>query len=328
VAAVTPAPPPVVSSPCGSGVVLASVSSRSAVPLSAAEECALKAKDEFKECATCPAMVVIPAGSFTMGSPKDEEGREDDEGPQHQVTIAKPFAAGKFHVTVAEFSAFVAETGYDAGSKCWIWTKAEKWEETAGRSFRDPGYAQSGNHPAACLSWNDAKAYATWLSRKTGKSYRLLSEAEWEYAARGRTAPGSYPRYFYRDSEGDMCRFGNGADQAAKRKVPGSGGWTVFSCNDGYAYTSPVGSFAANPFGLYDMLGNAWQWVEDCYYHSYAGAPTDGSPSTTDDCGRRVVRGGSWYTIPRYLRSATRSGSNPGIRDGNGGIRLARTVTP
>ncbi|MGO9004561.1 MAG: SUMF1/EgtB/PvdO family nonheme iron enzyme [Beijerinckiaceae bacterium] len=315
-------PPPVVTGPCG-GAVLASLGSRAAAPLSAREECALKPKDEFKECANCPPMVVVPPGSFTMGSPASEPGRFDNEGPQHVVSFAKPFAVGKFQVTRDEFAAFVNETGYDSGSPCWTFA-----EGRSNRSWRNPGFAQTGSHPATCLSWNDAQAYAAWLATKTGKTYRLLSEAEWEYVARGQTQPGKYPRYFFGDDEKDMCRYGNGADQTAKEKVPGAQGWTVVPCNDGYAYTSPVGSFQPNAFGLYDMAGNVLQWVEDCSADTYQGAPTNGSAMTTGDCSRRVLRGGSWIINPQFLRAAGRIGNSPDHRSNDVGFRLARTLNP
>jgi formylglycine-generating enzyme required for sulfatase activity len=296
------------------------------VPLSPERERSLKPKDVFQECDNCPEMVVVPAGSFTMGSPKNETGRLDNEGPQRIVKIAKPFAVGKFHVTVDQFAAFVMETGYDAGSKCYAF-EGGRWLEKEGRSWRDPGFAQAGAHPAVCLSWNDAKAYADWLAGKTGKTYRLLTEAEWEYAARARTEPGTYPRYSFRNDEKDLCRYGNGADQSTK-SLPGTKDWTFAPCNDGYAYTSPVGSFAANGFALYDMQGNASQWTADCWHDSYAGAPSDGTAWTAGDCGRRVVRGGSWNDSPLYLRSAVRGGDATVNRSNNVGFRLARTLNP
>ena len=178
VAPVPSAPPPAAApakltlppDPCG-GAATVSSPSRCAAPLTATQERGLKPKDTFRECDNCPEMVVVPAGSFTMGSPEREGGRFPNEGPQHVVTIGRPFAVGKLHVTVDQFAGFVRETQYQA-RKCW----------------RNPGFAQDGSHPAVCLSWDDAKAYADWLAKKTGKPYRLLSEAEFEYAARGRTS--------------------------------------------------------------------------------------------------------------------------------------------
>jgi formylglycine-generating enzyme required for sulfatase activity len=279
-------------------------------PLSLERERVLKPKDSFKECAQCPEMVVVPAGNFTMGSPDSETGHGKDEGPQHTVTIGKPFAVGKFHVTVDQFAAFVATTGYDAGSEC----RDVYNYQAEGRSWRNPGFPQAGSHPAVCLNWNDAKAYVDWLARTTGKPYRFLTEAEWEYAARARTQPGAYPRYSFGDDEKDLCRYGNDAN--------------VASCDDGYAYTSPVGSFAANGFGLYDMQGNALQWTADCYHDSYNGAPSDGSAWTAGGCSSRVARGGSWYLGPAYLRAAGRDGTAPDVRYNGYGFRVARTLTP
>ncbi|MGP0057872.1 MAG: SUMF1/EgtB/PvdO family nonheme iron enzyme [Beijerinckiaceae bacterium] len=309
--AVAVPPPPAVTGPCG-GVVLASLGSRAAAPLSAQEECALKPKDEFKECATCPPMVVVPSGSFTMGSPASEPQRFDDEGPQHVVTIAKALAVGKFAVTRDEFAAFVNETGYDAGSKCWVFENSS-WSAKAGFSWRDPGFTQTGMHPAVCLNWNDAKAYATWLSNRTGKSYRLLSESEWEYAARaGTTTPfwwGSSIAPSQANYDGNYT-YNNGPKGEYRQK------------------TVPVDSFAANPFGLYNVHGNVWQWIEDCYHDSYAGAPVNGTAITTGDCKCRVLRGGSWVLNPGYLRAAFRSRSNPDGRINGLGFRLARTLSP
>jgi formylglycine-generating enzyme required for sulfatase activity len=166
-------------------------------------------------------MVVVPAGAFTMGSPASEQGRNDDEGPQHVVTIGKAFAVGKLHVTVEQFDAFVRETRYEASSKCWTF-EGGKWEERAGRSWRNPGFTQGRTHPLVCVSWNDAKAYVDWTAKKTGKPYRLLTEAEWEYAARGQTSPGTYPRFWFGNDAKAFCQNGNGADQKAQDSIEGA----------------------------------------------------------------------------------------------------------
>lgn len=290
-----------------------------ATPLPPERERALKPKDVFRECDKCPEMTVVPAGSFAMGSPANEPGRSNWEEPQHAVTIGKPFAVGKFLVTVDQFAAFVTETGYDAGSKCHI-LEDGKWEDKEGSSWRNPGIAQTGSHPALCLSWDDATAYAAWLAKKTGKRYRLLTDAEWEYAARaGTTTP-----YFFGNAEKDLCQHANGADQAAKSKLTAN--WAVAPCNDGYEFTSPVGAFPPNGFGLHDMAGNAFQWVEDCWHENYQGAPSDGSAWTSSDCSRHVLRGGSWASSPKFLRSAYRVGFRSDNRDNLNGFRLARTL--
>jgi len=248
----------------------------------------LKAKDIFKECAECPDMVVVPAGRFTMGSPQSERGRDIDEGPQHDVTIAQPFAAGRFAVTFDEWDACLAGGGCN--------------DHRPG----DQGWGR-GRRPVLNLSWDDAAAYADWLTQKTGKRYRLLTEAEYEYAARA----GSTAAYYW----GDAIGKGNA-------NCDGCGSqWDNIQ-------TAPVGSFAANPFGLYDMAGNAWQWLQDCYHENYNGAPADGAAWTGDDCGRRVIRGGSWISVPPVLRSAGRFWNIANSRGNLLGFRVGRTLTP
>jgi formylglycine-generating enzyme required for sulfatase activity len=322
---VAPIASTVSSGSCGSAPFAVSLSSRSAKPLSAAEECALKPKDVFRECENCPDMVVVPAGSFMMGSPPGDGNRRDDEGPQQMVTFAKPFAVGRVHVTVDQYAAFVGETGY------YPWNACEKWPGSREHngSWRDPGFAQEGSHPVVCVSWDDAKAYAEWMSKKTGKPYRLLKEEEFEYAARGRASPGAYSRFWFGDNDRDICRYANSFDQKAQAT------WTIYQswrpaslapCNDGYAYTSPAGRYEPNAFGLYDMAGNAWQWTEDCYTHNYApAAPSFGSgPSCL-----HVVRGGYFGDPPAELRAAARHSAGASRPAGYEiGFRVARTLIP
>ncbi len=304
-----PTPPRPAVGPCG-GVTLASLSTRTAAPLSRGEECALQAKSEFKECEACPTMIVVPMGSFTMGSPEGEEGGGSVDGPQHVVKIAQPFAVGKFQVTRDEFLAFVSATGYDAGSKCSVWPEGI---ETAGRSFRNPGFSQRGDHPAACLNWNDAQAYVAWVSKTTGKSYRLLSESEWEYSARGGTTTpfwwGSSISTSQANYNGTPTYYGGKKGEDRQKTVP-------------------VDSFTPNPFGLYQMHGNVQQWVEDCNHDNYTGAPGDGSAWTSGDCSRRVLRGGSWGSYPWVVRAASRYWASPDGRNNDVGLRVARTLTP
>jgi formylglycine-generating enzyme required for sulfatase activity len=308
--------------PCGGAV--ATIAPRLPQALSATEECTLKPGDIFKECDKCPEMVVVPPAldSFTMGSQAIEAGHEDDEGPQHSVTIPKKFAVGKFHITVDQFSAFVKETKYDAGSRCSIYENGEWRRDQAGRSWRIPGFPQTPSQPVVCINWKDADAYVRWLSRKTSRIYRLLTEAEREYAARAGTAT----RYFFGDDEKDECRYGNGGDQTARSYVPGASNWASPSCSDGYAYTAPVGHFSPNAFGLYDMLGNAWTWVQDCYHENYTGAPSDGSAWEPEECDRRALRGGSWRDPLTNLRSASRGKQLPATRLIHVGFRVARTL--
>jgi formylglycine-generating enzyme required for sulfatase activity len=323
VVAVVPPVPPRPADPCGALSV--SLSARRATPLCESEERALRPKDAFKECDRCPEMVVVPAGLFMMGSPPSESGRRDNESPQHEVRIKESIAVGRFHVTVEQFAVFVAETNYDAGSNCRTFEDG-KWAERQGRSWRNPGFPQEGSHPAVCVSWNDAELYLKWLARKTGQAYRLLTEPEWEYAARAQTKPTSYPRYWFGNAEMELCRFGNGADQTIKTGTGGVAGWSVAPCSDGYAFTSPVGHFPANGFGLYDMLGDAWQWTEDCYHDNYSGAPATGEAWMGTDCKSHVRRGGAWRDPPRDLRSAHRNGSASEVRDSGIGFRVARAI--
>jgi formylglycine-generating enzyme required for sulfatase activity len=265
----------------------------------------------------------VPAGMFAMGSPESEPARDDSEGPLHQVTIGKPFALGRVEVTVDQFAAFVDETGHDMGASCDTWQDG-KWEMRAGPTWRNPGFPQSGTHPATCISWGDAKAYVAWLSRKTGKAYRFPTEAEWEYAARA----GAATRFHFGDDAKAYCGYGNGADQAAFAGVPGATGWSVLECNDGYGYTAPVGRYAPNAFGLHDTHGNLFEWVEDCWNDSYAGAPTDGAAWVSGDCGIRVQRGGAWGYPPDYLRVAVRGRQGADYRYVNAGLRVARAIGP
>ena len=240
----------------------------------------------FRDCEECPEMVVVPAGSFMMGSPESEEGRDYDEGPVHRVTIGRAFAVGVYEVTFGEWDACVS------GGGC-------------GHRPGDQGWGR-GRRPVINVSGRDAQGYLAWLSGKTGEEYRFLSESEWEYVARA----GTRTRYWWGD--------GIGRNRA--------------SCNIcGSRYgrrTAPVGSFPANAFGLHDVHGNVWEWVEDCWNHDYHGAPADGSAWESGNCSWGVLRGGSWNSIlPGYLRSASRGWGISGRRPYNG-FRVARTLTP
>ena len=275
----------------------------------------------FRDCdgRWCPELVVVAGGTYRMGSPPGEEGRDDDEGPVHRVRIAEPFAVGLYEVTRGEWRRFVEETGHSMGDACQTYESGE-WEERSGRGWRNPGFSQTERHPVVCVNWEDARAYVRWLTRKTGERYRLLSESEWEYVARAGTSTARY----WGEGERGQCRHGNGADASAKRKYST---WTVASCDDGHVHTSPAGSYAKNGFGLHDVHGNVWEWVEDCWHDGYAGASGDGSAWTSGgDCSRRVVRGGSWIVAPRFMRSALRGGYSAGVRGFNVGFRVARTL--
>jgi formylglycine-generating enzyme required for sulfatase activity len=253
-----------------------------------------------RPCPTCPEMLVVPAGDVMMGSPEAERGRSDPEGPQHRVTIAKPFAIGKFSITRGEFAAFVQETNYKTEEGCEVWT-GSGWQHQPDRSWRSPGFDQDDRHPVVCVDWHDAKEFTAWLSKKVGKTYRLLTEAEREYAARANTA----------------TRYSFGDDSAALSEHA----W--YSANSGGA-THPVGEKKPNAFGLLDMQGNAWAWCEDAWHPSYQGAPNDGSAWLTGGAPSRVLRGGSWFRDAASLRSAFRVSFRPDSRYSDTGFRVAR----
>jgi formylglycine-generating enzyme required for sulfatase activity len=270
----------------------------------------LKPKQAFKDCPGCPEMVLVPSGRFMMGSPASEEGRFNSEGPQHSVTIADPFAVGKFALTRAEFEAFVKAAKHPMSESCYTMNGTEL-KEAKGKSFRDPGFAQADNHPAVCVSWDDAKAYVAWLSKTTAKDYRLLTEAEREYVARaGTTTP--YPW---------------GASVAAEqanydaRNTTGGGG------GEWRKKTLAVDSFRPNAFGLHQMHGNVFEWTEDCWNATYQGAPADGSAWVTGECGRRVLKGGSWFGPAKFVRSAGRVWNYTGVRSSLNGVRVARSLS-
>ncbi len=266
-------------------------------------------RDRLKDGSEGPEMVVIPAGTFRMG---DIQGvGNKDEKPVHHVKIARPFALMVTELTVGEFEKFVKQTNYkiqaESGTGCYIWT-GSVWKIDTARSWRNPGFPQSARQPVVCVNWDDAVAYAEWLSAQTGKRYRLPSEAEWEYAVRA-NEPSAY---WWGDEMKEGMANCKGCD----------GRW-------GGKQTSPVGSFTANPFGLFDTAGNVWEWTQDCWHKKYENAPDDGrawEKGAGGDCGLRVLRGGSWYSEPRYLRSSFRFRNFTGSRSYNVGFRLAQDL--
>ena len=273
-------------------------------------------------------MVLIPAGEFVMGSPDSEEGRDSDEGPQHRVRIAQPFYMATCEVTVGQFRRFVEATGYRTDAEkgvqslqdgktggytvgsdgTWGW-----WEDA---SWRNPGFAQTDDHPVVLVSWNDARAFCAWLSRTEGREYRLPTEAEWEYACRA----GTETEYWWGDEMDRTGRVANVADRSAKRTYPE---WEIMEMDDGSVHTAPVGSYRANGFGLRDMIGNVWEWCEDVWHEGYAGAPTDGSAWVSGGKAEyRVLRGGSWGNDPGGCRSALRGRLGPDNRSVSFGLRV------
>ena len=281
--------------PCGeSAASLASLPSRAPQVLSRTEECALKPNDVFKECTGCPEMVVVSAGTFTMGSPADEEGRQTDENPQHVVKFARQFAVGLFALTFDEWDACVRDGG------CNSWRPI------------DQGWGR-GRRPVINISWHDAKAYVAWLSKKTARNYRLLTEAEREYVTRaGATTPFWWGGSILAGQANYNARYTYGSGVTGEYR----------------ARTMPVDSFEPNRWGLFQVHGNVWEWVEDCYQDNYRGSPSDGLPRILGECSRRVLRGGSWDRKPSYLRSAARLGWASSVRDNSFGMRVARTLAP
>nr|VFJ47801.1 MAG: Formylglycine-generating enzyme, required for sulfatase activity, contains SUMF1/FGE domain [Candidatus Kentron sp. FM]VFJ48841.1 MAG: Formylglycine-generating enzyme, required for sulfatase activity, contains SUMF1/FGE domain [Candidatus Kentron sp. FM]VFK15415.1 MAG: Formylglycine-generating enzyme, required for sulfatase activity, contains SUMF1/FGE domain [Candidatus Kentron sp. FM] len=277
-------------------------------------------RDRLKDGSLGPSMIVIPAGKFLMGSPEGEAGRFDQEGPQHEVIFANPFALGRGAVMVGEFRAFVEATDYrtqaEEGKGCFVWNRDEgKWERRKDCNWQSPGFQQDDHHPVVGITWNDAMEYVAWLREQTGENYRLPSEAEWEYAARaGTTTPFSTGECIHTDQANYDGSRDDYADCGASTGV-----WRE--------KTVPVGSLPANPWGLHEVHGNVDEWTADCWHGNYRDAPTDGSAwdkGNRGDCSWRVVRGGGWVDEPGGLRSAFRLGGNPDFAFSSIGFRLAR----
>ncbi|MCY4745994.1 formylglycine-generating enzyme family protein [Pelomonas sp. UHG3] len=282
----------------------------------------------LKDCEDCPTLVALPSGSFVMGSPAGEQGRRRNEGPQRRVSIAYRLAVGQYEVTKAEFARFVSASGYQPeqqpGEGCHV-LDGKTWGTSRQHGWRNPGYATTDAHPVSCVSWHDAQAYLAWLNRLVpGKGYRLLSEAEWEYAARA----GHGGRYAWGDDEGltEACAHANGMDITGKAQISGVT-WAANACSDGAAFPVAGPVYRPNAFGLYNMAGNVWEWVQDVDHADYTDAPTDGSAWTVGgDPAFRVTRGGAWFSYPAGLRSAYRSKSEPDFRGGGVGFRIARPL--
>lgn len=254
----------------------------------------------FIDCDFCPEMVILPAGEFVQGSDKVESGHLDEK-PQHTVKLARNFAVAKTETTFAQWDACVAD------GKC---PKAD-----------DAGFGR-GKFPAVNISWPEAKAYTQWLSAKTGKPYRLLSESEFEYAARG----GTKTAWFWGEDKKKACEHANLHDETGKEAHPNYV-WSHVLCSDGAAENTEVARYKPNPFGLYDMLGNVREWVEDCHQTGYAGAPDDGSVRKHEGkCDKRVVRGGAWLDGASTARSAYRYSEVEEMRNHQTGFRVARDL--
>jgi formylglycine-generating enzyme required for sulfatase activity len=273
----------------------------------------------LRDCPTCPQMTVLPTGNFRQGADDSPTTTTSDfEKPRHAVVIAYTLAMANRDVTVGDFREFVAATQRDMRG-CDVYDG--QWRHKTKASWADPGFEQSDAHPVTCISWNDAVAYAEWLSAKTGHRYRLPSASEWEYAARA----GGSAALPWGSEPSAACDNANVADQRAAHRYPG---WDVFACDDGYVHTAPVSTYKPNAFGLDDMLGNVFQWTLDCWRADYTGAPNDGAARQDGDCTQRELRGGSWFSEPAYVRPAYRNHFAADYRTSSVGFRLVREDTP
>jgi len=276
-----------------------------------------------------PEMVVLPAGEFMMGSPPDEErwnGYKGEEEPQHRVRIATPFAVGRFAVTRGEFRAFVQATNHPMPDEAWTFEKegffgSPEAKLRKGRGWLNPGYRQDDQHPVVCVSWDDARAYVKWLNTlvigNEAAPYRLPSEAEWEYACRGTSkllGTATTPFWWGRSISTSQANY--------------DGNFTYSGGKKGkyWQRTLRVESFQPNPWGLYQVHGNVWEWCQDNWHPDYNGAPVEGSVWAGGEHGSRVLRGGSWLNNPRNLRAAQRDDNTPDDRDSGLGFRVARTL--
>jgi len=298
-----------------------------------AEPSAPEAVNSFRDCADCPQMMPIPAGSFMMGTPREKEiafgmpaPQAGKSSPVHEVTFKQGFAMGIYPVTVAEFRTFIEESGYRTSPSCVSQHMSDGhfiYEDTLGVTWRTPPFLQGDDHPVVCVSGEDAEAYAVWLSRKTGHDYAVPNEAQYEYAMRAGTATA----YFWGDEQdASACDYSNqpDLDQAAAMAGAPSGPKYRFQCHDGYAWTSPVGSFMPNPWGLYDMQGNIWEWTADCWNDNYKGAPTDGSTWRSGDCDGRSSRGGSYGNAVFSTYAGVRAPRYVGFVGHSWGFRVVR----
>jgi formylglycine-generating enzyme len=269
-------------------------------------------------------LVMIKPGSFEMGSPEDESGRDTDEGPLHKVEIQHPIYLSKYEVTRGQFGQFVEATKYQteaekSGQGSYGLDESSNWVKKPEWTWRNAGFPQTDDHPVVNINWNDAVAFAKWLASVEHKEYRLPTEAEWEYAARA----GTSTRYFTGANAKSLEGYANVADASVKKKFPT---WSVFPFDDNYAFTAPVGKFKANPWGLHDMTGNVWEWCLDSYDANYYRQSPNKNPLNEKDTGTRVTRGSSWAGNPPGSRVASRLKVMPSDSSSVRGFRVAALV--
>lgn len=281
----------------------------------------------FRDCAQCPEMKMLPAGTFTMGAPADQVNtlpwtrqisgaRILWESPEKKITFTKPFAIGRFEVTRDQYAEFIKATRHKTSPHCVVW--AGDWDTSAnGKTWADAGIPQANDHPVVCVSKRDAEAYVTWLSDITGRSYALPTEAQWEYASRA----GGSTQYPWGDDGNEVCTYGNIADATMAAAHPARASQT---CDDTNLYTAPAGMYQPNAWGLYDMIGNAWEWVADCWTPNHGARPTDGTAASTGFCDQSPLRGGAYGTGPLFTRSSVRGGPDKhDVRQSWIGFRVA-----
>ena len=268
-----------------------------------------------RDCEQCPEMVAIPAGTAIVGASADDKLSNPDELPERRVVIREPFAVSRYEITRDQYEGFVRATNRPVGGGCLTdRVKRGDWQPDAATTFRDPGFAQAGDHPVTCVNWDEAHAYVAWLNSQTGGGYRLPTEVEWEYVARGGATENLV--YPWGNESARGCPFANAFDRTAMAAYAGidTSGFRVFDpmeCEDGRLNTAPVGSFAPNGFGVYDLIGNVAEWVEDCYEAK---------------CARRIVKGGSWGTLAHNVRIAERIPYAADHRDDSIGIRVVKST--
>ncbi|UCG73536.1 MAG: SUMF1/EgtB/PvdO family nonheme iron enzyme [Chromatiales bacterium] len=281
----------------------------------------------FRDCPRCPELVRIPAGSFVMGSTPEEtsragvpDSRAPNEHPPVPVTVERPFAIGRYEVTIGDFRQFADDTGFVAQPGC-FGLNGRVWAMDPAATWSAPGYPVTDDYPAACLTAGDYQQYLDWLSKKTGATYRLPTEAEWEYVARlGSEDP---PRNFLPGDE-DACGLVNAADRQFSRNFDGE--WPAFECDDGFPITSPVGRLPANKLGMYDVLGNTAEITADCFVTGHAGRAADATARVAKPCSALVFKGGSWAAEPSFLRPAFRVAATPNVRGNGFGLRVVREL--
>ena len=310
-------------------ILLLSLCLPAALEPAQAETVSLEPGAVFRDCADCPEMVVIPPGTFQMGSDHMEQMRDDElrpEGPIRMINIPRPFAAGRFEITKADYTRFVSATGYAPVDLCVSWAGRDPVE---GVHWLDPGLGRppADNEPVVCVTWRDSKAYVDWLAEDTGQPYRLLTEAEWEFVSKA----GSKAIWPWGTDGSRICEYGNVFDESGLREprsvLNSNASATAAQCDDGYMLVAPVGQYAPNAFGLYDTIGNVWEWTEDCSPILYAEAPLNGAAyQVSGICEKRAVRSGSWRTRLSRHRPTFRGRDPENLGYYMFGLRVARDI--